>query len=77
LELDKILHQAKPVVKKAAQYIQEMALKKESLAIEEKFKNNLVSEVDRNAEIMLVEGLSNLIKQAGFLTEEQTVNGFG
>lgn len=73
MELDNILQQAKPVVKKAAQYIQEMALKKETLAIEEKFKNNLVSEVDRNAEIILVEGLSKLIKQAGFLTEEQTV----
>jgi len=73
LDFDKILQQTKPVVKQAAQYIQQMALKKDTLSIEEKFKNNLVSEVDRNAEIMLVKGLSKILPQAGFLTEEKTV----
>lgn len=73
MELNKILEQAKPIVKQAASYIQEMALIKDTLSVEEKFKNNLVSEVDRNAEIILVEGLSKIIKEAGFLTEEQTV----
>ncbi len=73
MDLDSILQQAKPIVQQAARYIQQMALKKDTLAVEEKFKNNLVSEVDREAEIILVDGLSELIDNAGFLTEEQTV----
>ena len=73
MDFNNIVQQAKPVIKKAATYIQQMALKKDTLSVEEKFKNNLVSEVDRNAELILVEGLSKIIKQTGFLTEEQTV----
>jgi len=74
LDLNRILAEAEPVVAKAGLYIQEMASKKKHLKIEEKFKNNLVSEVDRNAEQILVTGLKPIIKEAGFLTEEETVS---
>jgi len=72
LDLHKLLTEAKPVIEKAGRYIQEMSLKKAQLTIEEKFKNNLVSEVDRNAEGILVEGLNVILPEAGFYTEEET-----
>jgi len=72
LELNKLLIEAKPVVEKAGRYIQEMSYKKAQLNIEEKFKNNLVSEVDRIAEEILVEGLNVILPEAGFYTEEET-----
>ena len=42
-------------------------------AIEEKLPNQLVSYVDIAAEKMLVEGLGNLVPEAGFITEENTI----
>jgi len=72
LDLHKILTEAKPIIEKAGRYIQEMSLKKAQLNIEEKFKNNLVSEVDRIAEEILVEGLNVVLPEAGFYTEEET-----
>lgn len=41
--------------------------------IEEKDRNSLVSYVDKGAEKMLVEGLSRLLPEAGFVTEEDTI----
>ncbi len=41
--------------------------------IEEKFLNGLVSYVDKEAEKMLVAGLSKLLPEAAFITEEATV----
>jgi len=72
LDLHKLITEAKPVVEKAGRYIQEMSYKKAQLNIEEKFKNNLVSEVDRIAEEILVEGLNVILPEAGFYTEEET-----
>ena len=72
MDLHKILTEAKPIIEKAGRYIQEMSLKKAQLNIEEKFKNNLVSEVDRIAEEILVEGLNVVLPEAGFYTEEET-----
>ncbi|MEQ8909910.1 MAG: inositol monophosphatase family protein [Vicingaceae bacterium] len=40
--------------------------------IEEKSLNSLVSYVDKNAEESLVEGLSNLLSEAGYIAEEGT-----
>lgn len=40
--------------------------------VEKKGHNDLVSYVDKEAERMLVEGLSSLLPQAGFITEEKT-----
>ncbi len=57
-------------------------IRKESMAfdaqsIEYKGLNDLVSYVDKNAEIQLVENLAKLIPDAGFITEEETVNSLG
>jgi len=73
LELDNILQDALPVVLEAGAYIYEMSFKKDGLEIDEKFKNNLVSEVDKTAERLLVEGLAPLLPDAGFITEEETI----
>lgn len=45
--------------------------------IETKSLNSLVSYVDKNAEIALVEGLSSLLEEAGFIAEEGTSNKKG
>ena len=42
--------------------------------IELKGKSDLVSYVDKETEKMLVDGLSKLIPEAGFVTEEQTIS---
>jgi myo-inositol-1(or 4)-monophosphatase len=57
-------------------------IRKESMAfdtqsIEYKGLNDLVSYVDKNAEKLLVENLAKLIPDAGFITEEETVNSLG
>lgn len=41
-------------------------------SIEYKGKNNLVSYVDKTAERKLVDGLTNLLPEAGYITEEKT-----
>ncbi|NUM31341.1 MAG: inositol monophosphatase [Bacteroidetes bacterium] len=43
-------------------------------AIEVKSLNQLVSYVDITAEKMLVEGLNKILPEAGFITEEKTIN---
>jgi len=73
MDLKNILALAKPSVLKAGAYIHKMARERNTIEIEEKFKNNLVSIVDKTAEEILVEGLSKVLPEAGFLTEEQTV----
>lgn len=45
--------------------------------IEYKGLNDLVSYVDKTAEVQLVVGLSKLIPSAGFVTEEKTINKVG
>ena len=45
--------------------------------VETKSLNSLVSFVDKNAEIQLVEGLGNLVPEAGFIAEEGTSTKIG
>ena len=45
--------------------------------IEYKGLNDLVSYVDKTAETKLVTGLSNLLPESGFITEEKTINKIG
>ncbi|MBO9698779.1 MAG: inositol monophosphatase [Sporocytophaga sp.] len=42
--------------------------------IEHKGKNDLVSYVDKQSEIMLVQGLKKILPEAGFITEEATIS---
>lgn len=69
----KLCLEAIEVIKKTSAFIQgemNMVSKNE---IETKGLNSLVSYVDKEAEIMLVEGLGSLLPNSGFITEENTV----
>ncbi len=68
-----ICTQSIAVVKKAGGFIKSQLGKVKSGDIEEKALNSLVSFVDKEAEKMLVEGLSAIMPEAVFLTEEDTV----
>ena len=67
-----ICFSAMEVVKKAAAYVREQHENREGLAIEEKGRQNFVTRVDLRAEEILVEGLSELLPEAGFIAEEGT-----
>jgi myo-inositol-1(or 4)-monophosphatase len=71
--LEKITRQACTAVLETAAYIRESLGQVHADQIEEKFCNGLVSYVDRTAEEMLVKKLAALLPEAGFLTEEETV----
>ncbi|MDA9773424.1 inositol monophosphatase [Saprospiraceae bacterium] len=61
-------------VRKAGDFIRGEMGRVVSDEIETKAKNSLVSYVDQNAEKLLVEDLSKLIPESGFVTEEDTVD---
>jgi myo-inositol-1(or 4)-monophosphatase len=56
-----------------AQYIAEQALTFSSEKIEHKGLNDLVSYVDKTAEMQLVKGLQAILPEAAFITEENTI----
>lgn len=66
------------VVKEAAAYIQGIHENRKgneldpAIGIESKGEHNLVTQVDRHAEEILVKGLSVVLPEAGFITEEGT-----
>lgn len=61
------------LVKKVARFIQTEQARFSTESIEYKGFNNLVSYVDKQAEIQLVEGCKVITPEASFLTEEGTV----
>ena len=65
------------VVREAAVYVRDRHENREGLNIEEKGKQNFVTEVDKKAEQILVSGLSNLLPESGFIAEEGTSNKRG
>ncbi len=67
-----ICFDAMEVVKKAAAFVRERHENRKDLVIEEKGRQNFVTEVDRKAEQILVSGLSELLPEAGFIAEEGT-----
>lgn len=58
--------------KKTGEFILSHSENFDQSKIEYKGVNNLVSFVDKQAEIMLVEGLNKILPEAGFITEEGT-----
>ena len=58
-------------------FIRKESMKFDSSKIEFKGLNDLVSYVDKTAEKHLVDNLSVLIPEAGFTTEEETINSMG
>lgn len=74
MQYKEICFSAIEVVKTAAAYVRERHEKREKLVIEEKGRQNFVTEVDKEAEQILVSGLSKLLPEAGFIAEEGTSN---
>ena len=58
-------------------FIRKESMNFDASAIEFKGLNDLVSYVDKNAEKQLVRNLKKLIPEAGFTTEEETINSKG
>lgn len=65
------------IVKDTGTFIRSERIRFDENAIEYKRARDLVSYVDRQAEMMIVEKLKNLLPEAGFLTEEKTINREG
>ena len=74
MDLQKILPQVIEIAKEAGAFIREERLSFNPDRLEYKGANDLVSYVDREAEQILVKGLKDVVPDAGFITEEQTVS---
>ena len=77
MELSNLTLQVISLTKEVGKFIREEALTFNQSDIEYKGLNDLVSYVDKTAEQKLVSGLSTLLPEAGFITEEQTINKTG
>lgn len=72
--LEQLTRQACEALRETAAFLRAETGKVQPEQIEEKHLNGLVSYVDRTAEEMLVDRLGRLLPEAGFLTEEETVD---
>lgn len=68
-----MLNEVVDLVVKTARFIQSQSCEFKPGDIEVKSLNALVSYVDKQAEELLVEGLSRILPEAGFITEEETI----
>ena len=73
MDLQKVTEEALHVVETAAAFIRANLYNVRSDQVDEKGLNSLVSFVDRQAEEILVKGLSAILPEAGILSEEETV----
>ena len=72
MNLSQITQQTIAVVQQAGAFIKTEAARFGRENIEYKAANNLVSYVDKEAERLIVNGLRQILPQAGFITEEDT-----
>ncbi len=72
MNLQKLCTDAQKIIKKTGAYISAEAKQFSSDAVESKGVHDFVSFVDKTAEKQLVNGLKELIPEAGFIAEEQT-----
>lgn len=72
-----IIDQIADVARTAGEFIRRERKRFDPEKIEYKGLNDMVSYVDKNAEKMIVEGLQKIMPDAGFLTEEKTINKQG
>ena len=70
--LDQLFNEVKGTVISTGQFIREQSEQFTTDFIEKKGFNDLVSFVDKEAEAMLVDGCSQALPEAGFITEEGT-----
>ena len=73
MNLSQTLIDTRAAVNLAASFIKREIIKVTAADIEEKELNSLVSHVDKGAERVLVEELTKTFPEAGFLTEEDTI----
>lgn len=73
MQLKELCQQCLPIINEVGAFIRKELGSVTNQAIETKSRNSLVSYVDKTAESMLVEKLSQLLPEATFLTEEDTI----
>lgn len=72
MELSKLTGEVISLTKEVGEFIRAEALVFDRDNVEYKGLHDMVSYVDKTAEIRLVKGLSSLLPEAGFVTEEKT-----
>lgn len=72
-----ICEKTKSLVKQVGAFVLEEKLKLGESGIEKKGKNDFVTYVDKESEKLLVAGLLEILPEAGFITEEKTINKTG
>lgn len=72
IDLSQVLDQTKNVAKEAGAFIRKERQHFDLKKVEEKGFNDLVSYVDKEAEKIIVDKLSQVLPEAGFITEEGT-----
>jgi len=77
MSLEKTCKQTIDLCKEVGEFINSNVNKISSDIVETKSKNSFVTFVDKTAEKRLVEGLLKIIPEAGFITEEKTINKKG
>lgn len=77
MELASLTQEVIDIAKTVGAFIRQESRSFNHEHIEYKGLNDLVSYVDKTAEVQLVTGLSKLIPSAGFVTEEKTINKVG
>jgi len=77
LDYELLCNKVIAITRLTGNFIRKESMNFDANAIEFKGLNDLVSYVDKNAEKQLVRNLKKLIPEAGFTTEEETVNSKG
>lgn len=77
MDYKNICEQAVGVIKEVGEFILREAELFSLTDVETKSKNSFVTYVDKNAEEKLVQGLSAILPDSGFITEEETINKKG
>ncbi|MDR0762936.1 MAG: inositol monophosphatase [Bacteroidales bacterium] len=75
--MEKILQQVLELVREAGKFIKEQNARITTDDVEVKGAHDYVTYVDRNTEKILVDGLSRILPEAGFITEEGTSSVYG
>lgn len=77
INLEKLTNEVIALTKEVAEFIREEDKHFDPQHIEHKGLNNLVSYVDKTSEQKIVKRLAELLPEAGFITEEETINKTG
>ncbi|MDB5019992.1 MAG: inositol monophosphatase [Pedobacter sp.] len=77
MDYEKLCDKVLTVSRLTGNFIRKESLDFNESKIELKGLNDLVSYVDKEAEEQLVSNLSQLLPEAGFITEEKTINKIG